>query len=360
MSLSELTDPDAVRRAIAEFDALGREAFLQKYRFRPARSYFLIHETRRYDSKAIAGVAVGIQRPDLLPLKSADFSGGEATVRKKLQQLGFEVAKDANQPKTVRNPPWTREETILALDLYVRRRPQLPGEGDREILALSTLLKLYGAQRGIIAGDNFRSADGVSMKIANLSRLEPTDKRKGLPHGAAAEEKVWQEFMPDPTGLAAKALALRLEIEEGVPSRQNGIAASAALELASASRGPRPSFGDVIHTRTDGETSVYVMRLQGRLIESLFPDRDLAAKVVLKLGRSNDVLRRAVELNCGFPPGLDLAWIPLLESSFANADNAHDAEQSILRLLERRGFAIGGEFAIVPETEVPSILAALG
>lgn len=59
MSIALLSKPEAVHAAMAEYDRLGREAFLEKYGFRPARSYFVEHKGRRYDSKAIVGVAVG-------------------------------------------------------------------------------------------------------------------------------------------------------------------------------------------------------------------------------------------------------------------------------------------------------------
>lgn len=91
MSLSGLNDPSAVLRAIAECDDLGQTAFLAKHGFRPAKGYFLVHEGRHYDSKAIAGVAANIQHPDRTPLRGSDFSGGDATVRRKLEELGFKV-----------------------------------------------------------------------------------------------------------------------------------------------------------------------------------------------------------------------------------------------------------------------------
>jgi hypothetical protein len=56
MSLTDLT-PEAVRQAIAEFDSLGRDSFLNTYGFGKARGYFLVHNGQAYDSKAIAGVA---------------------------------------------------------------------------------------------------------------------------------------------------------------------------------------------------------------------------------------------------------------------------------------------------------------
>jgi 5-methylcytosine-specific restriction protein A len=91
MKLKDLTDPRAVEQAVREFDELERDAFLRKYGFGPARSYFLKVAERFYDSKAIAGAAIGYQFPDAGPLTSTDFSGGERTVADKFRQLGFEV-----------------------------------------------------------------------------------------------------------------------------------------------------------------------------------------------------------------------------------------------------------------------------
>lgn len=93
MSLSELTDPEAVRQAMAEFDRMGRAAFLQRYGFGKARDYLLRENGRSYDSKAIVRVAFRYQFPDRGPLKSADFTGGENTVQRKLEDLGFTVER---------------------------------------------------------------------------------------------------------------------------------------------------------------------------------------------------------------------------------------------------------------------------
>lgn len=90
--LRELTSREAVLKAIAEFDRLGRDEFLSRHDFGRARSYFLRYDGRLYDSKAIAAVAHGYQWPDRGPLRADEFSGGEATVRRQLvEELGFEV-----------------------------------------------------------------------------------------------------------------------------------------------------------------------------------------------------------------------------------------------------------------------------
>jgi 5-methylcytosine-specific restriction endonuclease McrA len=82
--------PAAILKAIAEYDHRGPDDFLRHHGFHPARDYFLIHDGKHYDSKAIVGVAYGYQL-GTTPLRAADFSGGEATVARLLRRLGFVV-----------------------------------------------------------------------------------------------------------------------------------------------------------------------------------------------------------------------------------------------------------------------------
>ena len=88
-TLSKLSSRQAVLDAIAECDQLGREAFLEKYGFKHSRLYLLKHNENFYDSKAIAGVAVGKQFGT--SLKAKEFSGGMQTVVPALRTLGFEL-----------------------------------------------------------------------------------------------------------------------------------------------------------------------------------------------------------------------------------------------------------------------------
>ncbi len=80
---------------IREFDALGRDQFLQKYGYGSATEYFLVFNGKKYDSKAIAGVAVGKQFPARGPMRNNEFTGGLNSVVSKLRQLGFEVTTEA-------------------------------------------------------------------------------------------------------------------------------------------------------------------------------------------------------------------------------------------------------------------------
>lgn len=91
MSLSDLSDPTAVRQALEEFGRLGRDEFLAKYGFGRSRRYMLVDGGKRYDAKAIAGAAHGYQHPEKGPLKQSDFTSGLHTVVPRLQSLGFEI-----------------------------------------------------------------------------------------------------------------------------------------------------------------------------------------------------------------------------------------------------------------------------
>lgn len=88
MALSDITE-QAVIEAVGECDRLGRDAFLEEYKFRSARAYWLVYNGRRYDSKAIAGVAHKYTRPKLGVLRK--FSGGARTVKPTLEKLGFSI-----------------------------------------------------------------------------------------------------------------------------------------------------------------------------------------------------------------------------------------------------------------------------
>src|SRR5215213_5914370 len=106
MALTDLTDPQAVQAALEEFDRIGREAFLARYGFGPALRFFLVADGRRYDSKAIAGAAYGFQFPERGPLLASSFSGGEATVRRKLEELGFTVEDGSAADETASPGYW--------------------------------------------------------------------------------------------------------------------------------------------------------------------------------------------------------------------------------------------------------------
>ena len=95
--IADLRSRQAVLEAMVEHEQMGSEAFLRKYGYRTPDSYWILHEGKRYPSKAILGVAWHYQ--DLLqpPLHPSQFSGGRATVQVTAEALGFEVVVDRDE-----------------------------------------------------------------------------------------------------------------------------------------------------------------------------------------------------------------------------------------------------------------------
>ena len=103
MRIAEIKDRAPIVKAIEEFDRMERANFLKKYGFGRARSYWLVHNGRRYDSKAIVDAACGYLPGRSAPLTAKDFSGGDKTVRRLLEDLGFVVEIDG--PDAARATP---------------------------------------------------------------------------------------------------------------------------------------------------------------------------------------------------------------------------------------------------------------
>lgn len=91
-TLGEIQHREPVLAAIAEFDRRGRESFLAEYGFGPATRWYVVHNGRFYDSKALIGAAHGYEFPAEGPLGNEDFSGGDQT-KSKLRSLRFQVVE---------------------------------------------------------------------------------------------------------------------------------------------------------------------------------------------------------------------------------------------------------------------------
>jgi 5-methylcytosine-specific restriction protein A len=213
MALSDITRSN-VLSALKEFDDLGRESFLTKYGFGGALAYYLIHEGQKYDSKAIAGVAHRYARPDLGSLANTDFSGGDKQVGELLRPLGFDVTKEA--PKR-RNPAWSRDELILALDYYQTHLGEAHDPGKPEIIALSAEINAIAKMLGAATSDTLRNPNGVSMKLLNFRAHDPAYTargRAGLSRGNRLEGELWGEFSTDIARLARVAANIRTVITQ--------------------------------------------------------------------------------------------------------------------------------------------------
>ncbi len=95
---------------------------------------------------------------------------------------------------------WSREDLILAFNLYCRTPFGSIHIRNREIIELAGLLG--------------RTPGAVSYKLANLARLDPALQARGIrgaSHGARADLTVWEEFAADGEALAFESERLLAE-----------------------------------------------------------------------------------------------------------------------------------------------------
>lgn len=108
-----------------------------------------------------------------------------------------------------RNPKWTRDELILALDLFFRVNPLHTSEKHPEIIALSDLLNKLPIHAKSETEENFRNPSGVYMKLCNFLRFDPTYPGSGLKAGSKLDQDIWDEFADDRRNLAIIAQAIK-------------------------------------------------------------------------------------------------------------------------------------------------------
>ena len=92
----------------------------------------------------------------------------------------------------MRNRTWTREELILALDVYCSVSSKGFNAKMPEIIELSDFFRRVALKSGEKISDNFRSPNGIAMILLNF--LEIQHPGKGLAHASKAHREIWEEF----------------------------------------------------------------------------------------------------------------------------------------------------------------------
>lgn len=104
------------------------------------------------------------------------------------------------------NPNWTRDETILALDLYFDLEGKIPAGPDERINALSQLLRRFPYHALASRKESFRNPDGVTFKLQNLRQIATG---KGLGNVSETDRAVWLELGASPTRTKSLANLIR-------------------------------------------------------------------------------------------------------------------------------------------------------
>ena len=174
-----------------------------------------------------------------------------------------------------RNPPWNRDELILALDAYIRWQGNPPAKISPEVADLSCAVSDLRQVLGTRGQPTLRNTNGVYMKLMNFRRFDPafiSQGKSGLSRGNQLEEHVWIDFSGDPPRLARVAAVIRDGVKEAIGSG-----------IAYEDRGS--------DTAIEGEEAV-----EGRLITVMHQRRERARQLVEK--RKALALRKHGKLEC--------------------------------------------------------------
>lgn len=133
-----------------------------------------------------------------------------------------------------RNPPWTRDELLVALDYYLQNRGDYFSPSSMGVLSLTNEISQVAKVLGLTGSDTLRNANGVSMKLLNFRAHDPRVDTKGLSRGNKLEEIVWAEFSDKPS-LLTKVVESILQIS--VSTLPNNSRSLLESDLTEASEG---------------------------------------------------------------------------------------------------------------------------
>jgi hypothetical protein len=110
-----------------------------------------------------------------------------------------------NRPSVRRNVPWSRDELLRVLDLYLREGPL--SRSSRLVEDLSRELRAMG--HGQSYHEGHRSPDAVAMQLARFAAADPRSARSDRGRGGPGLKKLWDEFGGDPSRVQAEVERLR-------------------------------------------------------------------------------------------------------------------------------------------------------
>ncbi len=107
------------------------------------------------------------------------------------------------------NPPWNRDETILALEAYFALAGKNPSAKDPQMVALSRTLRALPYHGEAARKPTFRNPDGVAFKVQNL---RSRDSGKGLGNVSRMDREIWDELGKNPAEVTRLATLIRAGI----------------------------------------------------------------------------------------------------------------------------------------------------
>jgi hypothetical protein len=241
MPISELTSRKAVLAAIKEFDQIGQPAFLAKYGYSKALKYRLSYRGKLYDSKAIAGVAWGIQLHGDGKRQPDSYTGGAHTSVPTLEKLNFKIVDGAVPALHKLQPGTVYSWQAVAEKFGFKPRLFSIGGGMLSCPHLNALLLITSSAKGssFSYGDEWDKGDliyagkglsghqrltGVNRFVAENSRelflFEYAGSEELLFHDRVTCARHWESIAPDREGKDRRVHLFRLRLAGGKRGRQ--------------------------------------------------------------------------------------------------------------------------------------------
>ena len=145
-----------------------------------------------------------------------------------------------------RNPKWTRNEIIIALDFYFKHYPHIPERNTPEIKLISEILRNLELENSKSISANYRNVSGVYMKLMNFHSINPNKQAKGLSGGSVLDREIFFEFQNNHKDLSK----LSYELTSGVKGFVQSIPKIKKNPSKAISRKP---FKQISHTKSSNK-----------------------------------------------------------------------------------------------------------
>lgn len=118
-----------------------------------------------------------------------EFSISPAIVIKKSDKR-----QDVIINQSIKNPNWTREELILALDLYFDLDQGQMHKGHPDVIRISNELRELKIHHEIPDPGKFRNPSGISRRLGNFKTMDSGYVGQGLANSGKLAKEIFEEF----------------------------------------------------------------------------------------------------------------------------------------------------------------------
>src|SRR5690606_36072221 len=122
-----------------------------------------------------------------------------------LERLGFEIVDLA--------PPWTEDERVLALDVYLRHPGERLDAKHPEVRTLSDVLRRLAGVQDRSRDAAFRNPARVALEIGRFLAVDPRSEIEGAREPSQAHRELWDRLAHKTRPRSRRVAAVMNELE---------------------------------------------------------------------------------------------------------------------------------------------------